>query len=227
MRFVLLLLPTIAAFAPGRKPSSHSTALSETAWSPVRFVQQSSKFIPMPFTQAPRQVVTPGTTLWEPTSKAFQFAPLDDVVMGGVSSSGFRKGGVWSGRVTDENNGGFIGIRNTPYVQWDMAGCKGIELKVSSTTPGRFKMGLRDSTEFNGIVWNASFDVGRRSQTIRIPFAKLRATKFAGTVDGQVFDSSNVVGIQLIYSKFEYDGALNPNFRVGDVNLQIESIRAY
>lgn len=204
------------------------------AWSPFRFVQQSSKFVSFPF--APPKgdrTISPGEVLWSPdqsSSNGFRFGPLDDVVMGGVSSSSFDDStGIWSGTVTDANNGGFIGIRSYPSFQWDMSKCRGIQLKVKcSSSDARIKIGLRDSAEFNGIVWNSSFDVSNKVRTVKVPFSSLIPNKFANRVKTDApFQKENVVGVQLVFSKFEYDGALNPRFRVGDFSLQVLEISSY
>ena len=214
-------------------------------WDAFRFVRQSSKFMSMPFGKKQQQTVQPGTVLWTPSSStnAFSMAPLDDVVMGGASSSSFDNDtGLWRGQVTDANNGGFIGIRSTPTFEWNMDACKGIQLKLktSSDRKQRFKFVLRDSADFNGICWTTSIDVGgvnsgamklfspqKDITTIRIPFEKQIPTLFARTVPDQTFLKDNVVGVQLAYSKFEYDGDLNPNFSLGEMDLQILEISAY
>lgn len=201
-------------------------------WDLFRFVSQSSKFVPTPFTaKAKKQLIKPNDLLWRPSAPAFDFAPLDDVVMGGASSSTFFNG-AWQGSVTDANNGGFIGIRNTPNFNWDLTNCRGLELtlrKRSGPSVSRFKVGIRDSTDFNGLVWAASVDLQTTTnpKKFRVPLDKLKPTQFAKVVDGAILDRSNVVGIQLIYSKFEYNGELNPKFEIGNVDLEVLEIRAY
>lgn len=194
---------------------------------------------------------TSGETLWAPSSAQnfCSFAPLDDVVMGGASSSTIDNNtGIWKGKVTDANNGGFVGIRSTPFqngLSLDMSDCKGIEVKVQMGNGKRFKFVLRDTKEFNGICWTTSFDAGppgsskanmigaftankdEKSTTIRIPFSNQVPTIFASTVSGKKFDAKNVVGLQLAYSKFEFDGKLNPNFELGDFTLRILQIKSY
>jgi len=221
-------------------------AAENRLWNPFRFANQSSKFVPAPFQpKPPKRDVKPGNVLWKPGQRdeasknefAFQFAPLDDVVMGGASSSNFDDAtGTWRGAVTDANNGGFVGIRNTPNFDWDLTKCGGIELylKNRSGKPCRFKLGLRDTTDFNGFVWSESFDVdggsGGGATRVRVPLRKLKPTKFARVFADDSIEplrTDSVVGIQLVYSKFEYDGNLNPKFEVGDVDLQILEIRAY
>jgi len=204
-------------------------------WDVFRFVSQSAKFVPTPFQQSKgKTVVLPGDILWRPGARenTFSFAPLDDVVMGGASSSNFDNvSGIWRGQVTDANNGGFIGIRNTPYFDWDMSKCRGLEFTVrkkgGSMKENRFKVGLRDSTEFNGIVWSASVEVKMPFSKIRVPLEKLKPTRFARIVPGEKLRTDNIVGIQFVYSKFEYEGALNDKFEIGDVDVQITEIRAY
>jgi hypothetical protein len=190
--------------------------------------------------------LTEGETLWAPSSAQnfFSFAPLDDVVMGGASSSTIDNNtGVWSGKVTDANNGGFVGIRSTPFrneMSLDMKDCRGIELKVRLGNGRRFKFVVRDSTEFNGICWTTAFDANsqgsgkiiargpdQNSASIRLPFANQVPTIFAQTVRGKTFDPMNVVGLQLAYSKFEFDGRLNKNFELGNFDLQIVEIKSY
>lgn len=186
----------------------------------------------------------------------FSFAPLDDVVMGGASASTIDNNtGIWRGKVTDANNGGFVGIRSTPFknnMSLDMRNCEGIELKVRKGDGKRYKFVVRDTTEFNGICWTTAFDAAEpkanpilgsfgsafsssakdgiadeKGISIRLPFARQVPTIFAKTVSGKSFDAKNVVGLQIAYSKFEFDGKLNQNFALGDFTLQILEIRAY
>jgi len=234
------------ASSSDNESTTTKTASDRQPWEPLRFVRQSSKFMSMnPLRKKDERVIQPGNTLWTAgTANAFQLAPLDDVVMGGVSSSTFDNDtGLWKGKVTDANNGGFIGIRSTPSFEWNMENCSGIELKVktASEKTQRFKFVVRDSTDFNGVCWTTSIDVGGSNPvlklftssensgvtTVKIPFRKQVPTIFARTVPDQVFQKDNVVGVQLAYSKFEYDGDLNPNFSLGDMDLQILEMSAY
>jgi Complex I intermediate-associated protein 30 (CIA30) len=261
-RFLPLLAIVVSAraFAAGNKPASsqpstkRTSLLAETRssssstqprqpWNVFRFLKQSSQFVeilPRPASSSSRKVLKPGTVVWEPaatssSNNGFAFAPLDDVVMGGASSSTVSASGKWTGTVTDANNGGFVGIRSTPSFEYDFSQCQGIEVTVRTNAKQkrRYKLGVRDSKEFNGVVWNASFLVnGGKSATtttkVRIPFDKLTPTLFARTVpDAQPFNKGRVVGIQFVYSKFEYNGKLNDTFQVGDVDLEIVSIKAF
>lgn len=242
---------TVLAFVP---PQSNQLSTSYTLqaeasssserepWDIFRFAQQSSRFIqlPNPFRQSQEAVsVNPGDLLWvaggddsSALPSSVMWSPLDDIVMGGVSSSGFDNvSGQWSGNVSSKNNGGFVGIRTTPFVSaLDMSGCNGIEIRVRGGSGRRFKAALRDSTDFNGIVWAFSFDTKKGnggSSVIRLPFDKLVPTLFAKSVPDKTFQRDNTVGFQLAYSKFEYDGDLNSNFELGDFNLQLMEIRSF
>ena len=152
--------------------------------------------------------------------------------MGGASSSTIDNNtGLWRGEVTDANNGGFVGIRSTPFrngVSLDMSNCKGVELRLRKGGGRRYKFVVRDSTDFNGICWTTEFDAGNRGETVVcISFTKQVPTIFARTVSGKSFDDANVVGLQLAYSKFAYDGQLNKKFELGDFALQILELKSF
>jgi hypothetical protein len=222
-------------------------------WDFGRFLQQSSRFVSLPtlFPRALNKVlVSPGDVIWSSGSKSnvFTFSPLDDVVMGGASKSGFdTETGIWKGTVTEANNGGFVGIRSTPFYQpLDMSGCTGLKFKLIGGEGRRFKATVRNSVEFNGVAWTSSFDTkpvpsvafsafsqnflnggGSGVTTVKIPFEKQIPTIFAKTVPNQVFKKDSIQAIQLTYSKFEYNEGLNPNFKLGDFRLQMVEIAGY
>lgn len=151
--------------------------------------------------------------------------------MGGASSSNIDNNtGIWTGKVTDANNGGFVGVRSTPFqggsLSLDMSECEGIEIRFRQGNGKRFKFVVRDSTDFNGICWTTSFDA-KANGSVRIPFSSQVPTVFAKTVSGASLNVNDVVGLQFAYSKFEYDGKLNENFDVGDFALQIVELKTY
>jgi Complex I intermediate-associated protein 30 (CIA30) len=217
-------------------------------WDVIRFVQQSSKFVSLPFVPSgPKKTksISPGQVIWKPTSsssdKIFQWAPLDDVVMGGVSRSTVdNASGLWKGTVTDANNGGFVGIRSTPpTLQLDLTRCQGLEItfQTSPNMPQRLKVVLRDSSDFNGIAWTASVNVptsGNKPRPVKVK-VPLNAESFVPTIFAKIvetakdkgIDKSSITALQLVYSKFEFEGALNPKFQVGDFDLQILEVKAY
>lgn len=75
---------------------------------------------------------------------AREWGPVDDVVMGGVSRSGFSTvsgagedgapGGVFSGDVTTANNGGFASVRTRNIdPPLDLSSCDGLEIRLFGT----------------------------------------------------------------------------------------------
>lgn len=177
----------------------------------------------------------PNSVVWSSGSnlRGLEWAPLDDVVMGGASESTINTGtefeGKWRGFVTTENNGGFAGIRTklvTPPL--DCSECRGIQMKVKGDGQ-RYKFIARDDEEWNGIAWSLSFDTkADKWVDVKIPFTQLKPTKFAKTVVlSKGFDSKSLSAIQLTLSKFEYDGGLNPSFKEGPFELEVESITTF
>lgn len=157
---------------------------------------------------------------------------LDDVVMGGVSQSGFSlasASALFSGTVSTENSGGFASVRTRNFEPAiDLSDCTGIELRLKGDG-SRYKFMLRSETRWDGIAYCASFDtIANEWTTVRIEFADLIPVFRAKTVrEAGAIDASKIRSMQLMLSKFEYDGALNPHFTPGFFQLQVESIAAY
>ena len=157
---------------------------------------------------------------------------VDDVVMGGVSESGIRLGenrAIFAGVVSTENNGGFASVRTRNFdPAWDLSVYEGIELRVKGDGK-RYKFIIRCEEKWDGIGYSYSFDtVPGEWITVHIPFKKLIPVFRAKTKpDAGAFDASQVCSMQLMLSKFEYDGELNPQFEPGTFSLEVQSINAY
>ncbi|XP_052145106.1 protein HIGH CHLOROPHYLL FLUORESCENCE PHENOTYPE 173, chloroplastic [Oryza glaberrima] len=164
---------------------------------------------------------------------------LDDVVMGGVSESTFQiqptgsetdgPTGLFKGTVSTSNNGGFTSIRTKNFtVPEDLSAYDGIELRVKGDGR-RYKLIVRTSFEWDTVGYIASFDTTKGEwQSVKLPFSSLNPVFRARTMpDAAPFDASNVTSLQLMFSKFEYDGKLNPTFTEGPFELPFSSIRAY
>ncbi|KAF8642537.1 hypothetical protein HU200_067213 [Digitaria exilis] len=164
---------------------------------------------------------------------------LDDVVMGGVSESTFQilptgsetggPTGLFKGTVSTSNNGGFTSIRTKNFgVPEDLSAYDGIELRVKGDGR-RYKLIIRTSYEWDTVGYTASFDTTKGEwQSVKLPFSSLRPVFRARTMtDAPPFDASNITSLQLMFSKFEYDGKLNPTFTEGPFELPFSSIRAY
>ncbi|KAG2657292.1 hypothetical protein PVAP13_1KG179100 [Panicum virgatum] len=164
---------------------------------------------------------------------------LDDVVMGGVSESTFQilptgsetggPTGLFKGTVSTSNNGGFTSIRTKNFtVPEDLSAYDGIELRVKGDGR-RYKLIIRTSYEWDTIGYTESFDTTKGEwQSVKIPFSSLKPVFRARTMtDAPPFDASSITSLQLMFSKFEYDGKLNPTFTEGPFELPFSSIKAY
>jgi len=169
------------------------------------------------------------------------FGALDDGVMGGVSVSELvRKtlpvGGVetpvavFQGVVSTANNGGFASVRNR---NWEPAKDCGNGTGISVRCLGdgqRYKLFLRTETGWDAIAYGCSFDtVAGEWATINLPFSSFKAIFRARTVLGAPpLNPRSIRSVQIMLSKFEYDNALNPNFKgAGPFSLPITSIQTY
>ncbi|KAJ7000100.1 protein HIGH CHLOROPHYLL FLUORESCENCE PHENOTYPE 173 [Populus alba x Populus x berolinensis] len=164
---------------------------------------------------------------------------LDDVVMGGVSESTFiidttggEKGGpagLFKGIVSTTNNGGFTSIRTKNFsVPEDLSSYDGLELRLKGDGR-RYKLIVRTSRDWDTVGYTASFDTTEGQwQSIRLPFSSFVPVFRARTVsDAPPFDPRSIVSLQLMFSKFEYDGKLNPTFVEGPFQLPVSSIRTF
>lgn len=182
-----------------------------------------------------------GGALFEPADAASKVAwgALDDVVMGGVSESelvitqgGGESGGpagVFRGTVRTENSGGFTSVRTKNFEPaLDMSPYEGLALRLKGNGL-RYKLILRTDPNWDGIAYCKSFDtVDGEWQTIQLPFSEFFPVFRAKTLkDGEPLDPSKISSVQLMLSKFEYDGQLSPAFKAGPFQLPIQSIRAY
>lgn len=156
---------------------------------------------------------------------------VDDVVMGGVSNSSMHLANnraVFRGIVSTENNGGFASVRTRNFnPPLDLSDYQGIELRVIGDGK-RYKFIARCEGKWDGISYCYSFDtIHDFTTTIQIPFPSLIPVVRAKTVtEAKPIDASQIYALQLMLSKFEYDGLLNPKFEAGSFALEIEYIKA-
>ncbi|GMP74239.1 hypothetical protein CsSME_00031707 [Camellia sinensis var. sinensis] len=180
------------------------------------------------------------------SSRDLAWGALDDVVMGGVSESTFQidptggenggPSGLFKGVVSTANNGGFTSIRTKNFsVPENLSPYDGLELRIKGDGR-RYKLIIRTSRDWDTVGYTSSFDTveGQWQSSlichvqVRVPFTSLRPVFRARTVsDAPPFDSSSIISLQLMFSKFEYDGKLNPTFKEGAFQLPVSSIRAY
>lgn len=157
---------------------------------------------------------------------------IDDVVMGGVSQSKIRfadNKAIFTGVVSTDNNGGFASVRTRNFTPpMDLSDYQGIELRVIGDGK-RYKFIIRCEGQWDGVGYCYSFDtIYDYPTTVRIPFKDLIPVFRAKTVQSaSQLDSAKIYSMQLMLSKFEYDGELNPQFEAGSFKLEVESIKAY
>ncbi len=156
---------------------------------------------------------------------------LNDGVMGGVSQSSIRFDdglAIFSGEVSTANSGGFASVRTRNLEPaLDLSRYAGVMLRVKGDGQ-RYKFMLRTETNWDGVAYCFSFDtVADQWLHVQIPFSALVPVFRAKTVANQPIDPSRVCAWQLMLSKFEYDGALNPQFAAGSFQLQVASIQVY
>ena len=157
---------------------------------------------------------------------------LDDVVMGGVSASSFQfqgDGALFTGNVSTDNSGGFASVRTRNFEPpLNLTGYTGIELSVKGDGQ-RYKFFVRDSSTWDSMAYASSFEtVVDQWIRVRIPFAEMIPVSRARTVQGaQPLDKAQICSMQLMLSKFEYDGVLNPQFTAGEFRLLVQTIGAY
>jgi len=156
---------------------------------------------------------------------------LDDVVMGGVSASTIQQaedGALFSGIVSTANSGGFASVRSRNFEPpIDLTGATGIKLRVKGDG-NRYKFLVRCEDKWDSVAYSYSFDTeGDRWIDVHIPFSAMIPVLRAKTQpDAPPLNLRQICSFQLMLSKFEYDGALNPTFTPGAFTLSIQSICA-
>ncbi|CAD7704726.1 unnamed protein product [Ostreobium quekettii] len=182
-----------------------------------------------------------GAALLDPSTGTLtpEWGSLDDVVMGGCSESKIElmkgageDGGmaaVFSGNVTSANNGGFASVRSKNFAPAvDLGAYEGLQLRLKGDGQ-RYKLTLRQDTYWDSLSFVRSFDTTDGEwQTIKLPFSEFRPVFRAKTMDnGTKLDKSSITSVQIMLSKFEYDGGLNPNIRMGKFCLPVAYIKTY
>jgi NADH dehydrogenase [ubiquinone] 1 alpha subcomplex assembly factor 1 len=133
--------------------------------------------------------------------EASRWRSTDDVVMGGRSWSVVRGGdgfGVFAGVVSLEQGGGFASVRRRDQPV-DLSACDAVELRVRGDGR-RYKLNLRTSGDFDGIVYQAAFEtVAGEWQTARLALASF-APRFRGRPAAGTLDPARVCSLGLLIS---------------------------
>jgi len=134
----------------------------------------------MPASQQPDSLVLADFS----RSTAADWLAVNDGVMGGISSSTMEVTsdgtGVFAGRLSLENNGGFASVR-TVLESGDLSRFVGLVLRVRGDGR-RYQVRLRTDARFDGLAYQAEFDTAPgRWTTVVLPF-----DTFAPTFRGYV-----------------------------------------
>jgi monofunctional biosynthetic peptidoglycan transglycosylase len=145
---------------------------------------------------------------------------INDVVMGGVSSSTFTvQEGVarFEGEVSLENNGGFASARSRP-AEHDLSAYDGVLLRVRGDG-NRYAFRLRTTKAFDGVSYEARFETVKDEwTTVRLPFDAFQA----------VFRGNRVPGAApLDLTSIQTFGVLIADKQEGPFHLDIDGIKGY
>ena len=157
---------------------------------------------------------------------------LDDVVMGGVSTSGLQHRESWAsfcGEVSTANSGGFTSVRTRNFEPpFNLSQWEGIHLEMRGDGK-RYKFILRDNDGWDSPAYCQSFDtIANTWQMQVLPFGQFVPTFRAKTVpNAPLLKSAHIHSLQIMLSKFEYDRQLNPHFSAGSFNLDLKAIGVY
>ncbi len=215
-------------------------------WNAGRFLQTLAYFETIPVVSCLRKMIFGSPPLPAPQPQAgviFDFSQpslnleqswgaLDDVVMGGVSASSLRSqpgSALFTGYVSTDNSGGFASVRTRNFEpSLDVSNYSGFELRVNGDGQ-RYKFLVRDEDSWDSVAFAGSFDtVANEWISIRFPFTDLVPVFRAKTVsNSRPLNAARVRSLQLMLSKFEYDGALNPRFAAGEFRLNVGAIAVY
>jgi len=218
----------------------------QTFWDPGRFFQTLSYFDaipvvswfqhmffgsnPPPPPQLQANIIFDFSQRTNPTNQVW--GALDDVVMGGVSASALQfqdEAALFTGIVSTANSGGFASVRTRNFEPpLNLSEHHGIELQIKGDGQ-RYKFLIRDEDSWDSLAYAYSFDtVPNQWTTVRIPFNLMTPVFRAKTVNNaQPLNTAKIRSLQLMLSKFEYNGALNPNFQPGEFRLLVKAIAVY
>lgn len=166
------------------------------------------------------------------------WSTLNDTIMGGRSSgrcSAGREGLVMESLVVEEG-GGFVSCRSPEFVPpLDLSryGALAFELEGDGR---RYKLAIACADRVTGAAelipgglrWVAEFATEASGlSTVVVPFNRLTPSVRARPLGVPLrFDPGRIQRIQLLHSKFNDSGGLNPGFRAGPLRLLVRSIRA-
>lgn len=166
------------------------------------------------------------------------WSSLNDTIMGGRSSgrcSASPQGLVMESMVVAEG-GGFVSCRSPDFVPpLDLSRYGALEFELEGDGR-RYKLAIAcadlvtGAAELipGGLRWVAEFATQPEGLSrVVVPFNRLTPSVRARPLGLPLrFDARRVKRLQLLHSKFNDNGGLNPGFRAGPLRLVVRSIRA-
>eukprot|EP00959_Pyramimonas_sp_CCMP1952_P154842 3239348-Pyramimonas_sp.AAC.1 len=165
--------------------------------------------------------------------KLFLWERMDDVIMGGRSSSSWEfsesvGAGVWKGELVVEG-GGFCGTRRRIDPQ-GLTEYDGICLNVKGDGQ-RYKVCLRVPSQdgMPDILYQAGFDTVKDEWvSVDVPFKDFVAVRRGNAFPGAPpLMPKKIDALQFLLSRFELNGQPNPNYKAGAFSLAVASVRAF
>lgn len=153
-------------------------------------------------------------------AEAAPWRSVDDVVMGGVSSSRMviEEGrATFRGEVSLDNNGGFASVWSAA-ARHDLEGFDGLAVRVRGDGQ-RYSFRVRMNERFDDVTYQVKFQTsGERWETVRFPFSAFEA----------VFRGRPLPGAApLDPGRIRAFGFLISDEQEGPFRLEVEEIRAY
>ncbi len=146
---------------------------------------------------------------------------INDGVMGGISQSSLQRSpsakGIFSGRLSLENNGGFASIRRLSD-GYNLKGCSGIMLNVKGD--GRtYQFRVKTDDQYDGIAYRTLFTTDAQNwQTLALPF-----TSFCASFRGRLIPNAPILDPE----KIRQIGFLLADKQQGDFCLEIANIKSF
>lgn len=152
---------------------------------------------------------------------AASWGPIDDRVMGGVSSSSFiyedSSGALFTGEVSMEHGGGFASVRSG-HLDLDLSDYQGLAMACMGDGKS-YKLSVTTEPRYGSVIYRAVFDTRPGTwEELKIPF-----NRFIPTFRGQIvpeapeLDPSNIVALGLLISQRQK----------GPFRLKVSFIKAY
>jgi len=169
-------------------------------------------------------------------SPAHRWEPMNDSVMGGVSTSALshsetKQAALFKGRVQTANNGGFASVRSA-NMAWGADGARGLRIWVNGDNR-QYKMCVKTDDKINSVTYQHDFFVPASSintdwTQIDLPFDEFTATWRAQIVaDAPRLIGSNIRQLGFMLSKFADTGGVVGGFQPGEFSLYVSKVLAY